>query len=54
MITLVLLIFRQAVQELEQVSVEEAALRQSCRDFERNIAIIRHDLKEVGEMQQIK
>ena len=39
--------FSLAMQDLDRVTAEEASLRSECRNYERDMAFIRHDLMEV-------
>lgn len=39
--------FRQAQRDLDRLMQEEAHLKQDLREMERNMAIIKHEAKEV-------
>jgi len=39
--------FRMTKKDLEHVTLEESRLQRQCSEFEKNMAFIKHDLKEV-------
>ncbi|XP_013412061.1 rho-associated protein kinase 2-like isoform X3 [Lingula anatina] len=46
--------YRAAIQDLDRLTSDETALRRQCNDFERNMALIKHDLKETQRKLEIE